>query len=115
MLETINLGSGLCIKMDMMARLPRPFSLMAGDVILAHGNEFEYDHILGDLEFPVTYYAAPSEKAFIDDSMNKFRADRAAKRQAEIAEFMENSERGKLDRESAAILAIRKLKGSTNG
>ena len=115
MLETINLGNGLCIKMDMMAQSPRPFSLMAGDVMLVHGDEFGYDRSLGSLEFPVTYYAAPSEKAFIDDAMNKFRADRAAKRQAEIAEFMENSERGQLDRESAAILAIRKLKGATNG
>ena len=115
MLETINIGNGLCIKMDMMAKSPRPFSLMAGDVILAHGEEVGYDRSLGSLEFRIIYYAAPSEKAFIDDVMDRFCADRAAKRKAEIDNFLSDCERGQLDRESAAILAIRKLKGATNG
>ena len=118
MKRIIDLGNGFTIKvMDMYESCPR-YTLLLGDVELAYGTEFrdryncrfsEYDD-QRDVEFPITYYVAPSNRSFVNQVMNKFRAERKAKREASFAKSAAEAEQARLAKEGDAILAIQKFK-----
>jgi hypothetical protein len=118
MKRIIDLGNGFTIKvMDMYETCPR-YTLLLGNVELAHGTEFrdryncrfsEYDD-QRDVEWPITHYVAASKKDFIDQVMNKFRAERKAAREESNARSDAAAEKARLAKENAAILAIKKFK-----
>ena len=118
MKEIINLGDGFTIQMNLYDQSPRRYTLLLGDVELAYGKTFndrydcgysEYDD-QRDVEFPITYYVAPSNRSFVNQVMNKFRAERKAKREASFAKSAAEAEQARLAKEGEAILAIRKFK-----
>jgi len=118
MKEIIKLGNGFTIQMELYDPSPRSFTLLLGDVELAYGKEFEdyYDCRYSkyenqrDVEWPITYYVAPSNRSFVNQVMNKFRAERKAAREASFAKSAAEAEQARLAKEGEAILAIRKFK-----
>jgi hypothetical protein len=110
----IDLGDGLTIKMNRYNQSPRPYRLLLGDVVLAHGEEFvgRYTNRVNkdEIEWPITHYVVYSERAFVDQIMNKFRADRKAEHEASVAKFLAEAEQSRLAKEGDAILAIRKFR-----
>jgi hypothetical protein len=124
MKEIIKLGNGFTIQMNLYDPSPRRYTLLLGDVELAYGKTFNdrydrYDRYdcgyseyedQKDVEFPITYYVAPSNRSFVNQIMNKFRAERKAAREASFAKSAAEAEQARLAKEGDAILAIRKFK-----
>jgi hypothetical protein len=118
MKEIINLGNGFTIQMNLYDQSPRRYTLLLGDVELAYGKEFEdyYDRRYSkyenqrDVEFPITDYVAPNSQSFVNQIMNKFRAERKAAREARNARSDAEFEQARLAKEGEAILAIQKFR-----
>jgi hypothetical protein len=116
--DVIDLGYGLKITMSLYEQCPRTYRLYLDGVLLALGEEFAEPYTRyvskGEKEWPILHYVAPSEKAFIDRVMNKFRANRKAKHEAEVAKFLQEAEQARRTAQVDAILAIRKFTGDTD-
>jgi hypothetical protein len=121
MKEIINLGNGFTIQMNLYDQSPRRYTLLLGDVELAYGKTFNdrydrYDRRYSkyenqrDVEFPITDYVAPNSQSFVNQIMNKFRAERKAAREARNARSDAEFEQARLAKEGEAILAIQKFR-----